>query len=161
MVEGDRATLRYIIVDDVIASGKTVQEIHKEIDKFAPQAKCIGVLQAYYFAKQDYSRDIFHTDITKRMEKKKAEEIASAVLKAVNVSKNKPKLLPPATLRTMLEIEWQARQFAKTQTVSPAPQKSKLYTSYPTIYNAGYEEIKWQTADGTPICKDANSWYKV
>jgi adenine/guanine phosphoribosyltransferase-like PRPP-binding protein len=36
-------TLRYIIVDDLICSGKTVKTIIKEINIETPRAKCIGV----------------------------------------------------------------------------------------------------------------------
>jgi adenine/guanine phosphoribosyltransferase-like PRPP-binding protein len=74
MVEGDSATLRYIIVDDLIASGSTVRAMHKEIGKFAPKAKCLGVLQAYYFTpkKQDSGRPKFDTELVGKLEEVKS-----------------------------------------------------------------------------------------
>ena len=76
MVEGDSATLRYIIVDDLIATGSTVRAMHREIGKFAPQAKCMGVLQAYYFSskKADSRAEKFTTELTNKLEQYKAEE---------------------------------------------------------------------------------------
>jgi adenine/guanine phosphoribosyltransferase-like PRPP-binding protein len=44
-VEGDRAVKRYVIVDDFISSGATVREIVQRISEFAPDARCIGVIE--------------------------------------------------------------------------------------------------------------------
>ncbi len=43
MVEGDRRSRRYIIIDDFISGGETVRTIVKRVKQFAPQAKCVGV----------------------------------------------------------------------------------------------------------------------
>jgi hypothetical protein len=48
MVEGDKAARRYVIIDDLISTGATVRTIFKEIREFAPQAECIGCLEAHY-----------------------------------------------------------------------------------------------------------------
>jgi adenine/guanine phosphoribosyltransferase-like PRPP-binding protein len=49
IVEGDKAATRYIIVDDFCASGETAMTIqHTIYEKFAPQAKCLGVLEVDY-----------------------------------------------------------------------------------------------------------------
>jgi len=53
-VEGDKAARRYIIIDDFIGSGATVNRIAKQVKLFAPQAVCLGVLETYY---QDDSDD--------------------------------------------------------------------------------------------------------
>ena len=58
MVEGDKGAKHYIIIDDFINSGSTVRAIRKEVKKFAPQAKCVGVLEVNnlwwaYNAKKD------------------------------------------------------------------------------------------------------------
>ena len=45
-VEGDQSARTYIIVDDFIASGATVREIHKEIKEVMPEARCIGIMTA-------------------------------------------------------------------------------------------------------------------
>lgn len=44
-VEGDRGARKYIIVDDCVSSGDTARRIIKAIEKFAPQAECLGVLE--------------------------------------------------------------------------------------------------------------------
>lgn len=44
-VEGNKACKKYVIVDDLISSGETATNIQKAIHKFAPDARCIGVLQ--------------------------------------------------------------------------------------------------------------------
>jgi adenine/guanine phosphoribosyltransferase-like PRPP-binding protein len=44
-VEGDRNAKTYVIVDDFIASGKTVQIIQKEITKWS-RATCVGIMTA-------------------------------------------------------------------------------------------------------------------
>ncbi len=51
MVEGDCAVKRFVIVDDFIDSGDTVRAILNEVDEFAPDAKCVGMLHAYYLGK--------------------------------------------------------------------------------------------------------------
>jgi len=43
-VEGDRATKRYLILDDFMCSGNTIWSIVQEIRGWAPDARCIGVL---------------------------------------------------------------------------------------------------------------------
>jgi len=43
-VEGHKSVKRYVIIDDLICTGNTLKEIVKHIHKFAPEAKCIGVL---------------------------------------------------------------------------------------------------------------------
>jgi hypoxanthine phosphoribosyltransferase len=45
MVEGDAAAKRYIILDDFTDSGETAKAIKRAIDKFAPEAVCLGVLE--------------------------------------------------------------------------------------------------------------------
>lgn len=45
MVEGNSRCKKYIIVDDFISTGSTVQRIQKKVKKFAPDAICIGVLE--------------------------------------------------------------------------------------------------------------------
>jgi adenine/guanine phosphoribosyltransferase-like PRPP-binding protein len=45
LVEGYYKGKNYIIVDDFIASGKTVRNIRKRIKKFNPKAKCVGILE--------------------------------------------------------------------------------------------------------------------
>lgn len=44
-VEGDLGARRYVIVDDTIATGRTVAAIVREINAVAPSAKCVGVLE--------------------------------------------------------------------------------------------------------------------
>jgi hypothetical protein len=43
-IEGDAAMQRYLIVDDFMCSGTTVMTTIREINAFAPQAKCLGAL---------------------------------------------------------------------------------------------------------------------
>jgi len=50
-IEGDNAMQRYIIVDDLTASGATVRAIVRGVAEFAPQAKCLGCL---------FFNDFFH-----------------------------------------------------------------------------------------------------
>jgi hypoxanthine phosphoribosyltransferase len=50
MVEGNLQTVRYVIVDDLMSTGDTVRKIMEEINRVAPEATCIGVLQAVVFA---------------------------------------------------------------------------------------------------------------
>ena len=45
IVEGDLGAQRYIIIDDLISSGKTVTTIVEEIAKVARKAVCLGVLE--------------------------------------------------------------------------------------------------------------------
>jgi adenine/guanine phosphoribosyltransferase-like PRPP-binding protein len=47
-VEGYKACKRYVIVDDLISSGRTANMIVAAIKKFAPLAKCVGLLEAIY-----------------------------------------------------------------------------------------------------------------
>ena len=44
-VEGDGRAQRYIIVDDFVADGTTVNCILQAIKRFAPNARCLGVLE--------------------------------------------------------------------------------------------------------------------
>lgn len=44
-VEGDIGARTYVIVDDIISSGATVDAVVKAIKKTAPKAVCIGVLE--------------------------------------------------------------------------------------------------------------------
>jgi hypothetical protein len=44
-VEGDTNARRYIIVDDFVASGKTIRAIFEKIHDFAPSARCLGILE--------------------------------------------------------------------------------------------------------------------
>lgn len=44
-VEGDKAARRYVIVDDFVSMGDTACEIIKQVNGWAPEAECIGVLQ--------------------------------------------------------------------------------------------------------------------
>jgi adenine/guanine phosphoribosyltransferase-like PRPP-binding protein len=43
-VEGYEDVKKYIIVDDFVYTGETAERIYKSIKKFAPDAKCLGVL---------------------------------------------------------------------------------------------------------------------
>ena len=47
-VEGDSAAKTYIIVDDFVSSGDTIKSIISEIKKFAPHARCLGILEVNY-----------------------------------------------------------------------------------------------------------------
>ena len=44
-VEGDAAARRYVILDDFIATGRTIKAITEEIKRFAPTAICIGAIE--------------------------------------------------------------------------------------------------------------------
>lgn len=44
-VEGDAAAKSYVIVDDFVATGNTVNRVIRKIKNFAPNAKCIGTLE--------------------------------------------------------------------------------------------------------------------
>lgn len=44
MVEGDYNAKRYVIIDDLVATGTTVSRILEEIHKAIPNAECIGTL---------------------------------------------------------------------------------------------------------------------
>lgn len=48
-VEGDINAANYIIVDDCVATGRTIRTILAEVEIFAPEAQCIGVLLYYDF----------------------------------------------------------------------------------------------------------------
>jgi adenine/guanine phosphoribosyltransferase-like PRPP-binding protein len=50
-VEGDINAKRYLILDDFMCSGRTINVIVKEVSKFAPDAKCIGTLFYQEFMK--------------------------------------------------------------------------------------------------------------
>jgi adenine/guanine phosphoribosyltransferase-like PRPP-binding protein len=54
-VEGDQAVKQYVIVDDLVVYGKTVRAIVKGIAEFAPEARCIGVVQARYVNERGFS----------------------------------------------------------------------------------------------------------
>lgn len=43
-VEGDINAGNYLIVDDQVATGRTVRTILEDVEVFAPEAKCIGIL---------------------------------------------------------------------------------------------------------------------
>lgn len=55
-VEGDQNAKQYIIVDDFIATGKTIREIIQAVSSSygRAEAMCVGVLQAYYFLRPEY-----------------------------------------------------------------------------------------------------------
>jgi len=44
-VEGNAGSQRYIIVDDFVSTGETVQNILEAVKPFAPYAVCLGVLE--------------------------------------------------------------------------------------------------------------------
>jgi adenine/guanine phosphoribosyltransferase-like PRPP-binding protein len=44
-VEGNRAIKKYIIVDDLVSSGRTANRIYEKIKEQVPDAECLGVLQ--------------------------------------------------------------------------------------------------------------------
>jgi adenine/guanine phosphoribosyltransferase-like PRPP-binding protein len=44
LLEGFTGTKRYMIVDDFISSGRTIDKIRDEIAKKLPQAQCIGIV---------------------------------------------------------------------------------------------------------------------
>lgn len=46
LTEGPRNAKRYIIVDDFISSGDTMAAIIEAVQKFAPEAECLGILLA-------------------------------------------------------------------------------------------------------------------
>lgn len=54
-VEGDRNANGYVIVDDFIATGNTVDTIMEKIAEHIPHAKCVAILQAYYFDHDDFA----------------------------------------------------------------------------------------------------------
>jgi adenine/guanine phosphoribosyltransferase-like PRPP-binding protein len=54
-VEGDHNAKNYVIVDDFIATGNTVDTIMEKIAEHIPHAKCVAVLQAYYFNHEDFA----------------------------------------------------------------------------------------------------------
>jgi adenine/guanine phosphoribosyltransferase-like PRPP-binding protein len=43
-VEGDRAVERYVIIDDMVCTGRTVNSIVQAISEFQPAARCLGFL---------------------------------------------------------------------------------------------------------------------
>jgi adenine/guanine phosphoribosyltransferase-like PRPP-binding protein len=45
LVEGMHTAKQYVIIDDFIASGATIRAILKDVEVFAPEAVCIGVLE--------------------------------------------------------------------------------------------------------------------
>ena len=49
-VEGNQNCERYIIVDDLTSSGRTIKRIQYEIHKFAPDARCVGFLGVNYLS---------------------------------------------------------------------------------------------------------------
>lgn len=52
LVEGDKAAKRYIIVDDFQSSGATASTIKFHIERFAPQAECLGVFETFHMREQ-------------------------------------------------------------------------------------------------------------
>jgi hypothetical protein len=54
-VEGDRNANGYVIVDDFMATGNTADTIMEKIAEHIPHAKCVAILQAYYFDHEDFS----------------------------------------------------------------------------------------------------------
>jgi len=46
-VEGNANARSYIIVDDFVSSGTTMETIQEEVKKFAPKAKFIGLLEVH------------------------------------------------------------------------------------------------------------------
>ena len=55
-VEGDRATKRYLILDDFMCSGNTIWSIVREIRSWAPEARCIGAL--FYSGPLNFGRPL-------------------------------------------------------------------------------------------------------
>lgn len=55
-MEGNHAAERYLIVDDLVATGKTAARIIKQIKFFAPRAVCIGVAEALVINKPRHHR---------------------------------------------------------------------------------------------------------
>ena len=43
-VEGDSAAKRYIIIDDIRCTGRTIQDIIERVSEFAPRARCLGMI---------------------------------------------------------------------------------------------------------------------
>jgi adenine/guanine phosphoribosyltransferase-like PRPP-binding protein len=59
MLEGNTAVERYVIVDDFVSCGDTVRAILDEVYAVAPEAKCIGVLEANHLRTDVYvGRDL-------------------------------------------------------------------------------------------------------
>lgn len=52
-VEGDIGARKYIVVDDIVGSGRTKREIQEEITKVAPNAEYVGV---YEFTGNNFRR---------------------------------------------------------------------------------------------------------
>ena len=48
-VEGYTGAKTYIIIDDFVCTGKTANAIMRDIKKFSPKAKCLGVLELQRF----------------------------------------------------------------------------------------------------------------
>lgn len=109
MVEGDRNARTYVIVDDFIGSGNTVRVMLDEIEKYAPGAECIGVLQAYYINKKMTSDDwltfdtLFVTEIVTNWKddhrRRKAEEIMLRKAKEENQASARVKSYKPEMKR--------------------------------------------------------------
>lgn len=47
-IEGPKHPKRYVIVDDFICSGGTMEGIIMRVKQFAPNAECVGVYEYYY-----------------------------------------------------------------------------------------------------------------
>lgn len=56
-VEGDYAAKRYVILDDFVSCGSTVQRILTEIGDAVPMAHCIGVLEYCYIGRNTDPHD--------------------------------------------------------------------------------------------------------
>lgn len=44
-VEGEHDVQRYVIVDDFVSSGKTVERVFAQMREHRPEAECVGILQ--------------------------------------------------------------------------------------------------------------------
>jgi orotate phosphoribosyltransferase len=62
MVEGDVTARRYVIVDDFVCSGTTIEHIVREIRKVNKNAECIGMCA---FAGADPSKTNYTTELRK------------------------------------------------------------------------------------------------
>ena len=60
-VSGHEGVKSYLIVDDLIDSGRTVEMIQKKIYQFSKSAKCIGVVQVQYLEPSYTDLEVYTT----------------------------------------------------------------------------------------------------
>lgn len=58
LVEGCKSCKKYVIVDDLIISGRTTCSIYRAIKNFAPNAECIGAILYSNLTKEDIKQEL-------------------------------------------------------------------------------------------------------